>query len=132
MKPYTKTLLLGCILVLPMATPGYGQDAQGEKATIQALLVEVRQLRLALEHSAYIAPRMQVAFARVQSQQERVDRLSKELRDHRTRMAGTAEEKDKVTDRLKKLDDGTWTADPAQKKDFEASLKAQFADLEQR
>jgi len=39
--------------------------AQSSDATIQTLLVEVKQLRPALERSAVVAPKIQVALQRI-------------------------------------------------------------------
>jgi hypothetical protein len=48
-------------------------------ATIQALLAEVRQLRIALEKSTTVIPRIQATLQRVQLQQDVVARMSREL-----------------------------------------------------
>ena len=89
----TAPLNIGTCCLILIVTPflGSGQqagsaDATTDKATIQALLVEVRQLRLAMERSSSLVPRIQLAAQRLQAQQDRVDRLSRELRDFRYQM----------------------------------------------
>ena len=63
--------LAGCLL---LSSPIRAQDP------IQTLIQEVRQLRLAIERSSTIFPRMQLTLARYQNQQDRVERLERELR----------------------------------------------------
>jgi hypothetical protein len=67
-----------------------------DEATIQALLVEVRQLRISLERSTSLVPRIQLATQRFQLQQDRVDRLTKELRDFRATMGSNGASKVKA------------------------------------
>lgn len=50
---------------------------------LQALLSEVHQLRLALERSNQIAPRIQIAVGRIKIQQEQVTRSANRLDDAR-------------------------------------------------
>src|SRR6266550_121368 len=83
-----------CLLIVGLPLFAFGQqagttDASSEKATLQALLTEVRQLRFALERSTSVVPRIQLAFQRFQLQQDRVDSLSKQLQDSHTHAAAT-------------------------------------------
>jgi hypothetical protein len=55
------------------------QSPAATDATIQALLGEVRQLRLALERSAVVSPKIQTVLWRMQWQQDVVTRVSQEL-----------------------------------------------------
>jgi hypothetical protein len=55
--------------------------------TLDALLNEVRQLRLTLERSNSIAPRMQLLMQRAQIQDSKVTRLSRDLQDVRENLA---------------------------------------------
>src|SRR6266446_7647209 len=95
---YTTSLPACCLLIVGIPLVALGQqtgatDASPERATLQALLTEVRQLRFALERSTSVVPRIQLAFQRLQLQQARVDRLSKQLEDSRTHTAATTERK---------------------------------------
>jgi septal ring factor EnvC (AmiA/AmiB activator) len=92
-------LLIGADLFVP-AQETKSVAATTDKPTIEALLLEVRQLRLALERSTSLVPRIQLAAQRFQLQQTRVDRLSTELRDFRTKMA---EESAHKADELRQL-----------------------------
>ncbi len=104
-----------------------------DKATIQALLVEVRQLRLALERSTSLLPRMQLAANRVQGQQERIDRLSRELRDFRSQMAQHVAEKERAAATIKCLESEVGQeTDPAHRKELESVAKQLAIELEQK
>jgi hypothetical protein len=95
----TETISVICFLFLMISTFGsFGSHqttvnspakaAQGENAqTIQSLLNEVRQLRLAIQQSNLSVYRAQVLVERVRSQQQRVDRLTERLREIRERIA---------------------------------------------
>ena len=105
-------------------------DAAGDQATIQALLVEVRQLRIALERSASLLPRLQLATQRIQAQQDRVDRLSRELRDFRNQMAQHTSERDRVADRLKQIEsEAGQTQDLNRQKEMETAKKVLSPEL---
>src|SRR6266446_235177 len=72
---YTTSLPACCLLIVGIPLVALGQqtgttDASPEKATLQALLTEVRQLRFALERSTSVVPRIQLAFQRFQLQQD--------------------------------------------------------------
>src|SRR5262245_13433701 len=95
----TKTISAICLLFLaalggasfgkPQTTQNSpAQTAQGENAqTMQALLNEVRQLRLAIQRSTLSAHHAQAIIERMRSQQQQVDRLTDRLRETRDRIA---------------------------------------------
>jgi hypothetical protein len=132
----TRCLPISCLFVICVPLLALGQqtaspDANTDKATIQALLVEVRQLRLAIERSTSLVPRIQVAAQRLQLQQDRVDRLSKELRDFRTKMANTPT-KEQLAGAIKQLEGQIAdTQDTARRKELEAISKNMTANMEQ-
>ena len=68
---------------------------------LQALLLEVRQLRQALETSTLVVPKIQLTLLRMQTQQESVNRATKELDDLRVRIARSDSER---ADLLKSID----------------------------
>jgi hypothetical protein len=72
-------LRIAIATIMGFAVPASAQTANSDAPTIQALLIEVRQLRLALEKSALLGPRMQLAMQRVQSQEQKIARLSEQL-----------------------------------------------------
>src|SRR5262245_33458160 len=64
------------------------KDAKGEnEPTMQALLNEVRQIRLAIQRSNLSAYQAQLIIERMRSQRQHVDRLAERLRDTRERIA---------------------------------------------
>jgi chromosome segregation ATPase len=70
------------------ATNNKAKTAEGENdPTMQALLNEVRQLRLAIQKSNLSAYHAQIIIERMRSQRQSVDRLSERLRDTRERIA---------------------------------------------
>ncbi len=95
-------------------------------------MVEVRQLRLALERSTSLLPRMQLAANRVQSQQERIDRLSRELRDFHFQMAQHAADKERTASAIKQIETELGEAEPAKRKDLEGVVKHLTLELEQK
>lgn len=81
------------------------QTAQGENAqTMQALLNEVRQLRLAIQRSTLSAHHAQVIIERMRSQQQQVDRLNDRLRETRDRIANVKMVETELQDALKKIE----------------------------
>jgi predicted nucleic acid-binding Zn-ribbon protein len=115
-------LLSRFILVVGLlAVPGvYGQNVAASDATVQALLAEVRQLRLALERSAIVAPRIQVMLQRMQMQQDAANRASKDLDDVRNQIANLANQERSMTTQLKEMEKGAETEqDPVRRKSLE-------------
>jgi chromosome segregation ATPase len=100
-------------------------------STIQALLIEVRQLRQALERSAVVAPRIQVTLQRIQLQQDQVSRLSRQVEDVRDRIAQSASDTARATTELK-LSEGRLEKelDPLRRKTMEDELRAKTSHLE--
>jgi len=124
-----------CLLVVtaPLLAPAQqaGNELSSDKATIQALLVEVRQLRLALERSTSILPRVQLAAQRLQAQQDRVDRLSRELRNYRAD-SDSKPGKEKLALALKQIESEMGqTQDAARRKEMENVSKSLAAEIEQ-
>src|SRR5258708_37070470 len=98
-----------CLLIIGIPLVAFGQqpgttDTIQDKGTLQALLTEVRQLRLALERSTSVVPRIQLAFQRLQLQQDRVDRLSKQLQESHVQTAATVEHKSHMASAIQQLE----------------------------
>jgi hypothetical protein len=72
--------------------------------TIQALLAEVRQLRLALEKSTSVVPRIQLALQRIQTQQDAVQRAAQQMDGLRDRLAASAGRQAAQASRLKAIE----------------------------
>jgi hypothetical protein len=95
----TKTISVICLLFLAaLGFTSFGssqttnnsstQAAQGENAqTMQALLNETRQLRLAIQRLTLSVHHAQAIIERMRSQQQQVDRPTERLRQTRDRIA---------------------------------------------
>lgn len=125
-------------MYLPRATPFSAlllftgmAYAQNSDATIQALLVEVKQLRLALERSAVVAPKIQVTLQRIQLQQEQVSRVSHQLEDLRDRLAQAALDNGRLAAELKQAEARLpQESDPARRRLLEDQIRAETNRLE--
>ena len=99
--------------------------------TIQALLAEVRQLRLALERSAVVAPKIQVTLQRIQLQQDQVSRLSRQLEDVRDRMAQAAFDNTRTAAEIKQVEARlAQELDPLHRKALEDEIRVVKARVE--
>ncbi|HYE73874.1 MAG TPA: hypothetical protein VEF04_11100 [Blastocatellia bacterium] len=87
---------------------------------MQALLSEVRQLRLALQRSNLNAYHAQVTLERLRLQQQRVDRLNDRLADVRKEIAGHQQTNRLISEQIKNFDTqlGTET-DPNKRRELE-------------
>jgi adenylate cyclase len=131
------SLLTCCLLLVGLPIFAFGQqpgiaDSTPDRATLQALLTEVRQLRFALERSTSVVPRIQLAFQRLQLQQDRVDRLSKQLQDSRTHTAAATDRKTHFVTAVQQLEVRIGQEqDPTRRKALEVEMKSHTIELEQ-
>lgn len=121
------------LLLIPLFAPAQQPPANASDATIQALLVEVRQLRLALERSTTFGPRMQLVIARFQLQQDRVDRQERELRTLREQLANESLSNQRTLATLNQyVEQANQAQDPTIKKQSEDAAASARADIEQQ
>jgi chromosome segregation ATPase len=78
--------------------------AEDDRQVIRALLLEVRQLRLALVRANVHSVRMQTLMERVKNQQARVDRFARELTEVRMSLAEATLNRPRMLDRLKEME----------------------------
>ena len=124
-------LLAALLFIIPAMLGAQAQTSS--EATIQALLAEVRQLRLALERSAVVAPRIQVTLQRMQLQQDSVSRASRELEDLRAHMAKSAAEESGMSVQIKDTElSAAREQDPVRRKELEADVNAMKSLIEQQ
>ena len=98
--------LFGFRTLLFAAVAGSGAFAQStnpDTAAMQALLTEVRQLRLTLEKSLSLGPRMQLVLQRAQLQDQKVARISQQLDEVRKQIAAETARQTAVAERLAKI-----------------------------
>lgn len=111
------SLLLGLLLVAPRA---FAQAPPSDSQTLQALLVEVRQLRQDLQTHSADAYRMQILFFRIQTQQSVVARVAQRADDARAELAETQAARKKAEGNANDIKDQLeHTDNPAQQKDLE-------------
>jgi hypothetical protein len=97
--------ILGCALLgNPKAfTTNVNQSPQsGDGQTMQALLNEVRQLRMAIQRSNVDTYRAQVTIERLRLQQQRVERLNEKLEGVREKIADINSNQSRLKDRTPK------------------------------
>jgi chromosome segregation ATPase len=111
--------------ILCWCLSAWAQAPSADPRTLQNLLSEVHQLRVVLERSATIAPRIQIAVERLKLQQEQVARTSRELADLRDHLDHMRSELPTTQQRLQSLEtaEGQET-DPAKRREIGDELKA--------
>ena len=78
-------ILLACTLT-PLSS------AQSpDSASLQALVTEIHQLRLAVERASATTPKIQITLQRLQLQEQRVTRISEQLAEVRKQIAASSE-----------------------------------------
>jgi SMC interacting uncharacterized protein involved in chromosome segregation len=115
--------LSNALSILALATgTAFAQTATDN--TIYTLLTEVRQLRLALERSALLAPKIQVTLQRMQLQQDAVSRVSRQLEDVRDQIAKAAAEEANLASHAKGLEERiAQEQEPVRRKQMEEEVK---------
>src|SRR2546430_14423384 len=96
-------LSIGVLLASSFATAQDPADTSRD-AIVQALLKEVHALRIAMEHGTQIGPRIQIALARIQMQEERVRNATRQLQDVRDKLAEVQTRKTDLTDQTKHIE----------------------------
>ena len=123
---YAATLmLLGSVIVLP----GFGQANQTDSQTLQALLVEVREIH----NDVRLSESTQILLAELQLQQSAVTRAMQRRDDMRTRVAQIQEQERMMAAQIAQFEGrDSSTIDTAQKKQLaqmQDQFKAQVANL---
>lgn len=98
----TVGLALSCSTILLAQAAGGGAPAGGD--TLARLLVEVRQLRIAMERSATIAPRIQLLTNRLSLQETRVSRIALHLDNVREQLSRLPEDQRRVGEEIKRYE----------------------------
>jgi chromosome segregation ATPase len=98
------------IFIAPAAVSGQVRKAEGPTQSedgriLQALLDEVRQLRLELRRANAVSQRLQVALARTRLQEARVESLARSLQTSRTRLAEVQETRSRVEGEIKEAEE---------------------------
>lgn len=105
--------------------------AQGQDPTVQALLKEVHELRLALERSSMIGPRIQIVVERMKIQQGAVAALNKQVDDGKRELENFAMGMGQWAARVREIETDLGSQnDPAIRKRLEGELKEMRAQAE--
>ena len=125
-------VLTAVTLALPVVAVGQ-QTTPDDSASLRTLVEEVRRLRIAVEQSTSLMPRIQLSLHRTQLQQDRVDRLSKQLTDHHAQTAAMESRLTERTSTLKASEDRlNQELDPKRRKDLENMMEQLRAELQQQ
>jgi predicted nucleic acid-binding Zn-ribbon protein len=131
-SPSLKTLVL-IALSACFATIAAAQTASPppQETTLQALLNEVRALRIALERSNQIAPRIQIALARMQFQQEHVRNGARQAESAHDEVSHLQLKRTEVTDNIKEVESRlNQSVDQNERKGMEHEIAGLKAELE--
>lgn len=119
-------ILAACLVTL-LATsklPAAGQDSRNREDVQQALLAEVRGLRLAMEQMAASGPRVQLVMGRLQIQEQRLNAARRRLDEVRDSIANAERETAEGRDRLALMEDAAPRAnEPAERESLAAQVK---------
>ena len=97
-----------------------------EQPVLQALLSEVRQLRLTLQRANLNVFRAQIMIERLRTQQERVDRLARQLEENQNEITGSSLSRSQLTERSQDLESQIKAEQDASRR---AQLEAQSKEL---
>jgi chromosome segregation ATPase len=103
------------LLFLPAVA--VSQSGSSDSQTLQALLAEIRQLRLELRTATVAAQRAQILIYRVQTQQAVVTRLSQRLDNDRSRLTQNQSEQKRLAPAIKHLEDLRDTQSESERKE---------------
>src|SRR3989442_10110858 len=84
--------------------PALAGEAKDNDQLLNAVLSELRQLRLAIQQNNLNTLRVQFGLQRVRFQQERVDRFSKELTEVRMNLNEATSNRPRMLERLKEME----------------------------
>src|SRR5260370_10901531 len=134
-------MLFRSLVVVAFTIPFAAAQAQPQtqEDTLQTLLKEVHGLRVAMERSNQIAPKVQIALARMQLQEERVRNANRQLQDARDKIADVQLRIARTNDGVKQMETKqTQTVDPKERQQLDLEIAqfkagvAQFAAEEQQ
>jgi hypothetical protein len=109
------------------------QSRPAETATVEALLAEVRQLRVALQHAFATMPRVQLTLQKMQFQQQRVDRVSQRLDDVRRSIGHMADQVGRAQARRQELETRLGSEqDPNMKRQLAAEFEGMSRAVEEQ
>jgi hypothetical protein len=131
MKLYSAFWLMLALSLYPMAAVAQSGSAP-DNATLQSLLAEVRQLRMAVERAASVLPQTQVLLQRTQLQQQHVETLSRQLEQLRDQITKSSVEDDHFAAEVRDTEArASQEQDTNRRREVELRLKSAKAQMEQ-
>lgn len=107
-----------------VAAQAQSQPQPQDSHVVQALLSEVHQLRVALERSNVIGPRIQLGVERLKLQQESVRRISDQLEAVRRDLERTTSDEARLGEGIKNMEsDMNQATDPMERKKLADQLR---------
>src|SRR5882672_5916280 len=106
-RRWTFVAILLCMVLGMMAVrqlKAAQPPAASSNDVMTALLQEVHGLRMAMEHAAAVAPRVQLTLARLNIEEQRIAQLAARLDRARQELTNTALESQKLADRFPELE----------------------------
>jgi predicted nucleic acid-binding Zn-ribbon protein len=126
-------ILSTTLLAQNQTRPGSSPPAADSEPVLRQLLAEVHQLRLALQQSALLSTRFQLAIERMRLQQTHVLALNRELSDLRETIPAKETELGNLVERRKSAEEEMGRAVGTEREGLEATvriLKAATASLD--
>ena len=121
--------LIFVVFGIPAAT--FGQAPSSDSQTLQALLIEVRELRQGLLSSLARVQNAQILLSCLQTQQAAVTLASERLNDARLRLGDAQAHQKHVVLDIKRLEDAlSAEEDPAQQKELRERINHSKSELE--
>jgi hypothetical protein len=122
------------VIAFAVRTLGAAPQTTAQPDVLAVLLAEVDELRLAMERSATVAPRVQLTLARLNIQEQRTVVLSSQLDRVRQEQAAAILEAKKLTSELEDVQKALQTnsVDPGQRRGWEFEEQALKRKLAQQ
>jgi DNA repair exonuclease SbcCD ATPase subunit len=120
------------LVLLCLCFTAKAQNSPSDPQTLQTLLSEVHQLRLAIEHSSQVVPRIQIVVERLKMQQEQVARTTRQLDDLRRDLERSRSDLPRMRQRLDTVAaESDQLTDPAKRRENDETTKMLKLDIEQ-
>jgi hypothetical protein len=140
LRPITVSLSIGAMIIILLGSVNavgqsepVGQSAEAKRdKTLNQLLVEVRELRLALERTTSISTRFHMLIERWKVEQADADLLDKNLETVRSQLNKLAGAKVEASDQLKDLEKRITESSNDERQAIEIALKEIRRNLELR
>jgi DNA repair exonuclease SbcCD ATPase subunit len=118
--------------VLVFAAATAGQSSTPPAGNMEPLVNEIRALRADLNRVAGASIRSQLLVGRLQLQEQRTVTLSRQLDTVQQELAEVTQEKLASEDRLKEVEESTWTEKPEERENLLSALRQQIKQQQRR